>query len=113
MPTAMQELLSQPVVLPSPYLEQVVSGFAQQISEYKKVVSELEHALAAQGALRGADGALAAGALGLDVTEALPTVVANLHDYFTHVAAKLERVHNEVRAGLRARARRRGPKAVC
>jgi hypothetical protein len=98
MPTAMQELLSQPVVLPSPYLEHVVAGFAQQVAEYKKVVAELEHALAAQGALRGPDGPGGPGAPGgVDVTEALPTVVANLHDYFTHVAAKLERVHNEVR----------------
>jgi hypothetical protein len=51
----------------------------------------LEQALAAQG---GA----AADAAGLDATTALPTVVANLHDYFTHAAAKLERVHCEVGA---------------
>lgn len=50
--------------------------------------------LAAQGA-RAAEAA--AGALGVDVSMALPTVVANLHDYFTHVAAKLERIHGEVR----------------
>jgi hypothetical protein len=53
--------------------------------------------LAAQGS-RQAEAALGAG--GVDVAMALPTVVANMHDYFTHVAAKLERVHNEVRLFL-------------
>jgi hypothetical protein len=41
MPTAMQELLSQPVMLPSPFLEQVAAGFADRISEFKKVGRQL------------------------------------------------------------------------
>jgi hypothetical protein len=45
---------------------------------------------------------LAAGSLGeistgsVDWVTALPTIVANLHDYFVSVAAKLERLHFEV-----------------
>ncbi|GBF88867.1 hypothetical protein Rsub_01366 [Raphidocelis subcapitata] len=97
MPTAMQELLSQPVMLPSPFLEQVAAGFADRVSEFKKAVAELEQALAAQGgAAAAADGA------GLDATTALPAVVANLHDYLTHVAAKMERVHCELQAAKAA-----------
>jgi hypothetical protein len=42
MPTALQELLSQPVLLPSPFLEEAAKGFADQVAEYKKTVSELE-----------------------------------------------------------------------
>ncbi len=95
MPAALQELLSQPVLLPSPFLEQVAAGFADQASEFKKTVGELEGALAAAAA-RQAEAA-AGGAGGVDAARALPTVVGNMHDYFTHVAAKLERAHGEVR----------------
>ncbi|KAI8467070.1 MAG: hypothetical protein J3K34DRAFT_482706 [Monoraphidium minutum] len=93
MPTAMQELLAQPVLLPSPFLEQAAGGFGEQVAEFKKTV------LAAQSA-RQAEALVGAG--GLDASLALPTVVANMHDYFTHTAAKLERVHNELQAAKAA-----------
>ncbi|KAI8462762.1 MAG: hypothetical protein J3K34DRAFT_527498, partial [Monoraphidium minutum] len=44
MPTAMQELLAQPVLLPSPFLEQAAGGFGEQVAEFKKTVAELEQA---------------------------------------------------------------------
>lgn len=43
---------------------------------------------------------------------ALPTVLANTHDYFVAVAAKLERLHMQVR-GRMARARRRVARLAC
>lgn len=41
-PSAVQELLSQPVLLPSPFLEQACQGFGAQVAEFKKTVAELE-----------------------------------------------------------------------
>ena len=38
MPPQMQELLSYPVVLPSPYLEQAVRGFQDALDSYRCVV---------------------------------------------------------------------------
>ena len=117
-PGAVQELVAAPVLLPSPFLEQAAAGFAAQVAEFKKTVAELEQALAAQaagdalGALGGfgggggpgggggSGGADGGGGSGVDAARALPTVVGNLHGYFTHVAAKLERAHGEVREGV-------------
>ena len=39
---ATQELLAQPVLLPSPFLEDAVKGFKEKVMEYKKVMADLE-----------------------------------------------------------------------
>jgi hypothetical protein len=63
----------------------------------REVVSELEAALPPGGfsadGLRG-DGN--AGANEASMVSALPTIVSHLHDYFVHVAALLEMLHNQV-----------------
>lgn len=37
----------------------------------------------------------------INLVQTLPTILSSMHDYFIHVAAKLERVHNEVSNGHR------------
>ncbi len=94
MPPQVQELLASPVQLPSPYLELAVQGFQQTLESYGQVVAELEQAL-------GPSAGLLAHHLGptadeASVVQALPIVISHMHDYFVHVAAKLEKLHQEV-----------------
>eukprot|EP00775_Hariotina_reticulata_P005462 gene5462-5696_t len=88
---AQQELLAQPVLLPGPFLEEAVVGFSSNCGEYSRCLEEVEQVLAASSL-----GDLSTGSI--DWVTALPTIVANLHDYFVAVAAKLERLHSEVTA---------------
>jgi len=87
MPPQVQELLASPVVLPAPYLESAIAGFADTLDTYRQVVSELESALPPSAFTGGDDAALVA---------QLPTIVSHMHDFFVHVAARLEQLHNEV-----------------
>eukprot|EP00877_Chromochloris_zofingiensis_P003302 jgi/Chrzof1/12973/Cz07g14160.t1 len=87
LPPALQELLSMPVVLPSPFLEEAVAGFQAKVQEYRTCLSELEQVLASHGSHDTPD---------INLVQTLPTILSSMHDYFIHVAAKLERVHNEV-----------------
>jgi len=88
-PPQVQELLASPVQLPSPYLEQAVAGFQQTLETYRQCISELEQALPTDGRA-----ALMADESG--VVQSLPVVVSHMHDYFVHVAAKMEKLHQEV-----------------
>eukprot|EP00798_Chlamydomonas_sp_ICE-L_P019952 gene19952-26660_t len=90
MPPAVQELLSSPVILPSPYLEQAVSGFHLALEAYQKCIQELEHALLPQGSDFMLD------QYSGDLTHSLPLVISHMHDYFVHVAAKLEKLQGQV-----------------
>jgi len=88
-PPQVQELLASPVVLPSPYLEQAVQGFQDTLDTYRQVVGELEQVLPADpSALAGMDESHA--------LQALPITVSYMHDYFVHVAAQMEQLHNMV-----------------
>ncbi|GAX73969.1 hypothetical protein CEUSTIGMA_g1419.t1 [Chlamydomonas eustigma] len=95
MPPQVQELLSSPVLLPSPYLTLAIQGFQQTLENYQQVISELEQALPSNGgsllAALGAPGTSEA-----SILQALPVVISHMHDYFVHVAAKLEKLHQEV-----------------
>ncbi|KAG1666542.1 hypothetical protein FOA52_014439 [Chlamydomonas sp. UWO 241] len=89
-PTQVQEMLASPVVLPSPYLEQAVKGFQQTLDNYRSVIGELEQALPADIAERLGNGDDAG------MAQQLPLVIAHMHDFFVHVAARMERLHQEV-----------------
>eukprot|EP00879_Flechtneria_rotunda_P025495 GHRR01027094.1.p1 GENE.GHRR01027094.1~~GHRR01027094.1.p1 ORF type:complete len:263 (+),score=95.11 GHRR01027094.1:893-1681(+) len=101
---AQQELLAQPVVLPGPFLEEASAGFSSNVAEYSRVLEEVEQVLAASSLQDTQDG-------NINWMTALPTIVANMHDFFVAVAAKLERSHTEVhgaKAAYLARLRARG-----
>ena len=95
MPSQLQEILSSPVILPSPYLQQAIQGFQQTLAEYRSVISELEQALPPD-ALVGAFGVGGVGTDEASMTQTLPLVISHLHEYFTHVAAKLSKLHKIV-----------------
>ena len=82
------------MVLPSPYLEQAIHGFQQTLDNYRQVIGELEQALPADimASLGSSDEA--------SLVQALPLVISHMHDYFVHVAARMEKLHQEV-SGLR------------
>ena len=61
------------------------------MQQYQKLVAELEHVLP----VRGAGGARAQAAAA-DPLQSLPTALHNLHEFFTYVAARLERLHEAV-----------------
>eukprot|EP00878_Enallax_costatus_P007842 GHUV01008207.1.p1 GENE.GHUV01008207.1~~GHUV01008207.1.p1 ORF type:complete len:420 (+),score=172.21 GHUV01008207.1:205-1464(+) len=101
---AQQELLAQPVVLPGPFLGEAVAGFSSKCSEYSRCLEEVEQVLAASTTQD-----LPAGSV--DWVLALPTILANMHDYFVATAAKLEKTHGEVhkaKSAYLARLRARG-----
>ncbi|GLI67530.1 hypothetical protein VaNZ11_011744 [Volvox africanus] len=85
---SIQEQMSQPVVLPNPYLELAVMGFSAAIEQYHSCISELERVM--QAAVGNGTVDEAAAVLNL------PTLVSHMHDYFVHVAARMERLHKEV-----------------
>ncbi|KXZ46897.1 hypothetical protein GPECTOR_39g391 [Gonium pectorale] len=87
---AVQEQISAPVQLPNPFLGLAVRGFNDALEQYHKCISELERVLPASGAGVGGGADEAAAVSGL------PTLVSHMHDYFVHVAARLERLHGEV-----------------
>jgi len=86
-PAATQELLAQPVLLPSPFLEDAVKGFREKVMEYKKVMADLEQAFALSRANDPVD---------LNFLQSIPTILGNLHDYFIHVAAKIDKQHEQL-----------------
>ncbi|EFJ46521.1 hypothetical protein VOLCADRAFT_105503 [Volvox carteri f. nagariensis] len=86
---AVQDQMSQPVQLPNPYLGLAVRGFSAAIEQYHSCISELERVMQAS----------AVGYGGTDEATAilnLPTLVSHMHNYFVHVAARMERLHGEV-----------------
>ncbi|KAG2435925.1 hypothetical protein HXX76_007120 [Chlamydomonas incerta] len=98
---AVADQISQPVQLPNPYLGLAVRGFSEALEQYHRCISELERVMAAAGGagLGGFGGAgigLGGGGDDSAAVAALPTLVSHMHDYFVHVAARLERLHGEV-----------------
>ena len=79
------------------------------MQQYQRLVAELEHVLPVRG---GGNGRGAA-----DPLQALPAALHNLHEFFTHVAARLERLHEAVTAAkdanLATRRRVRPPPPPC
>lgn len=98
-----QEAISAPVVLPNPFLEQAVAGFADALHQYQGCIAELERAMASIMQQRPRGGGGGGNGIGGFADEAslqqqLPVIISHMHDYFTHVAAQLEKLHSEVGA---------------
>jgi len=82
-----QEAIGGPPVLPSPFLEGAVAGMEELLSQYKGMVLELQGLVATKAdALAHDEGAAGA----------LFHALNNMHDFFVHVAAKVERLHDGV-----------------
>ena len=77
---------------------QLCFGRAQDtVHQYKLLVSELEAVLPVTPLQRWADvGGTATGGAAADPIRVLPAALQNLHDYFIHVAARLEHLHEAV-----------------
>ncbi|XP_073060470.1 nuclear pore complex protein NUP58-like isoform X3 [Primulina eburnea] len=88
---------------PSPFLHQTVARFEKYISECRQWIEELEQLLF----LDGKNSCNPSSSL----LQSLPKVLANVHDYFVHVAAKVESIHQHIesmKTAYLADQRRRG-----
>lgn len=78
----------------------ILQGFQQTLENYGQVLSELEQALPSSDQVMAS---MTGGAIDTaSVVQSLPLVISHMHDYFVHVAARLEKLHLEV--GVEARA---------
>lgn len=96
MPAQIQEMLSSPVLLPSPYIEMAIQGFQQTLENYRQVIGELEQALPSSYLLSAGGGLWGGASDEASVIQALPLVISHMHDFFVHVAAQLEKLHQYV-----------------
>ncbi|XP_011627745.1 nuclear pore complex protein NUP58 isoform X1 [Amborella trichopoda] len=90
---------------PSPFLQHTVARFEKYLAECRQWIEELEQLL-----LRGSD-ENGNGNTDLTLLDSLPAVMSNVHDFFVHVAAKVETLHQHMesmRAAYLADQRRRG-----
>ncbi|XP_073293417.1 nuclear pore complex protein NUP58-like isoform X2 [Primulina huaijiensis] len=88
---------------PSPFLHQTVARFEKYISECRQWIEELEQLLF----LDEKNSCNPSSSL----LQSLPKVLANVHDYFVHVAAKVESIHQYIesmKTAYLADQRRRG-----
>ncbi|CAI9110080.1 OLC1v1010044C2 [Oldenlandia corymbosa var. corymbosa] len=89
---------------PSPFLQQTVIRFEKQISECRQWIEELEQLIlldADRDSLNSTSSLL----------QSLPKVMANVHEFFVHVAAKVESIHQYIesmKTAYLADQRRRG-----
>ncbi|KAG2488829.1 hypothetical protein HYH03_012628 [Edaphochlamys debaryana] len=95
---AVADSIAQPVVLPNPYLGLAVRGFREAMEQYHRCISELERVVPSASSLYGTSSYGGGGAADADAVavQGLPVLVAHMHDYFVHVAARLEKLHAEV-----------------
>lgn len=102
---ALQEQVMQPVQLPNPYLGMAVRSFHAALEQYHRCIAELERVIGpslAAAAAGGGAGLLAGfgggggGAEEVLAVQSLPLLVSRMHDYFVHVAARLDKLHGEV-----------------
>ncbi|KAK1268868.1 hypothetical protein QJS04_geneDACA006549 [Acorus gramineus] len=73
---------------PSPFLQETFARFEKYLSECHQWIEELEQVLLT-------DTNETTGS-GLSLVHSLPKVMSNVHDFFVHVAAKVERLHQYV-----------------
>ncbi|RAL40777.1 hypothetical protein DM860_008475 [Cuscuta australis] len=74
---------------PSPFLQQTVARFEKHLAECRQWVEELEQLI-----LSGSDrNSLNTNA---SLLQSLPQVMSNVHDFFVHVAAKVESIHQYI-----------------
>ncbi|XP_073155356.1 nuclear pore complex protein NUP58 isoform X2 [Henckelia pumila] len=73
---------------PSPFLCQTVARFEKFVSECRQWIEELEQLLLLDEKNFSNPGS--------SLLQSLPKVMANVHDYFVHVAAKVESIHQYI-----------------
>ncbi|KAL8099206.1 hypothetical protein AgCh_031757 [Apium graveolens] len=89
---------------PSPFLQQTIATFEKYIGESRQWIEELEELLrldSEKNSLNSSSSLLLS----------LPKVMSNVHDFFVHVAAKVESIHQymeSMKAAYLADQRRRG-----
>ncbi|XP_019421984.1 PREDICTED: nuclear pore complex protein NUP58-like isoform X2 [Lupinus angustifolius] len=89
---------------PSPFLQQTVLRFEKYIGECHQWIEELEQLLLL-------DSERNASSHGSSLLQSLPKVMTNVHDFFVHVAAKVESIHQYIesmKSAYLADQRRRG-----
>ncbi|CAN8229099.1 unnamed protein product [Cochlearia groenlandica] len=87
---------------PTPFLQHTVVRFEKYLGECRQCVEELEQLLALDSEKYNRNAS---------VIESLPKVIYNVHDFFVHVAAKVEDIHQYIesmRTAYLADQRRRG-----
>lgn len=90
LPPGIREQLNGPVVLPSAFLQRVVINFQETVQQYSMMITEVEALLPGEESSQHRQPTLP--------VDVLPTVLRNLHDFFCHVAARLEKLHDNVAA---------------
>nr|KYP66675.1 Peroxidase A [Cajanus cajan] len=89
---------------PSPFLQQTVLRFEKYLVECHQLIEELEQLLLL-------DSERNASSNGSSLLQSLPKVMTNVHDFFVHVAAKVENIHQYIesmKSAYLADRRRRG-----
>ncbi|CAH2049781.1 unnamed protein product [Thlaspi arvense] len=71
---------------PSPFMQQTVSRFEKYLGECRQWIEELEQLLLADSDRNYLNSSAS-------LLQSLPKVMANVHDFFVHVAAKVESIH--------------------
>ncbi|KAK3416136.1 hypothetical protein EUGRSUZ_H01972 [Eucalyptus grandis] len=74
---------------PSPFLQQTVARFEKYLGACRQWVEELEQLLLLDSDRNGTN-------LSSSLVESLPKVISNVHDFFVHVAAKVESIHQYI-----------------
>ncbi|KAK6129024.1 hypothetical protein DH2020_037221 [Rehmannia glutinosa] len=89
---------------PSPFLQQTVARFEKYLSECRQWIEELEQLLLLDSEKNYSNPSSS-------LLQSLPKVLTNVHDFFVHVAAKVESIHQYIesmRTAYLADQRRRG-----
>ncbi|KAI5067884.1 hypothetical protein GOP47_0016229 [Adiantum capillus-veneris] len=84
------EFYSGVPIKPSAFLLHTASRFEHQLQEYRQWVEELERLLFADNDENAMD------STHHSVLQSLPLVLTNIHDFFIHVAAKVETLHQHI-----------------
>ncbi|KAG7034363.1 Nuclear pore complex protein NUP58, partial [Cucurbita argyrosperma subsp. argyrosperma] len=74
---------------PSPFLQQTVSRFEKYLGECRQWIEELEQFLAL-------DSNRSASNSSTSLFHSLPKIMSNVHEFFVHVAAKVESIHQYI-----------------
>lgn len=89
---------------PSPFLQQTILRFEKYIGECHQWIQELEQLLLLESEKNASSN-------GSSLLQSLPKVMTNVHDFFVHVAAKVESIHQymeSMKTAYLADQRRRG-----
>ncbi|XP_022132956.1 nuclear pore complex protein NUP58 [Momordica charantia] len=88
---------------PSPFLEQTVSRFEKYLGECRQWIEEIEQLLVLDSNRSASNSS--------SLFHSLPKIMSNVHEFFVHVAAKVENIHQYIesmKAAYLADQRRRG-----